>query len=42
MTSAADNRKHETHTVIWFAPAVNRLVKRIDESCQNGKLEGLN
>ena len=38
MTSAADNRKHETHSIMWFAPAVNRLVKRIDESRDNGKL----
>jgi hypothetical protein len=38
-TSTANDRKRETHTVMWFAPAVNRLVKRIDEIRENGKLE---
>jgi hypothetical protein len=31
-------RKQETHSIMWFAPAVNRLVKRVDESRDNGKL----
>lgn len=37
-TSALAGRKHENHAVMWFAPAVNRLVKMIDESRDNGKL----
>ena len=36
---AATPRKHEMRTIMWFAPAVNRLVKRIDESRDNGKLQ---
>lgn len=36
--STNDGRKHEMHAIMWFAPAVNRLVKRIDESRDNGKL----
>jgi hypothetical protein len=31
-------RKRENHSVQWFAPAVNRVVKRIDENRENGKL----
>ncbi len=38
-TFTANDRKRETHTVMWFAPAVNRVVKRIDEIRVNGKLE---
>lgn len=37
-TSGLAGRKHENHAVMWFAPAVNRLVKMIDESRDNGKL----
>jgi hypothetical protein len=36
--SGLAGRKHENHAVMWFAPAVNRLVKMIDESRDNGKL----
>jgi hypothetical protein len=36
---AANSRKHETHSVIWFAPSVNRFVKRVDETRVNGKLQ---
>ena len=34
----ANKHKHETHTVMWYAPSANRLVKRIDEVRDNGKL----
>jgi hypothetical protein len=33
-----NGRKRESHSVQWFAPAVNRVVKRIDENRENGKL----
>jgi hypothetical protein len=33
-----NKHKHETHTVMWFAPSANRLVKRTDEVRDNGKL----
>ncbi|THD41975.1 MAG: hypothetical protein E7774_16950 [Bradyrhizobium sp.] len=36
--SSAGDRKLELHTVMWFAPSVNRLVKRIDENRVGGKL----
>jgi hypothetical protein len=36
--SGLASRKRESHVVMWFAPAVNRLVKMIDESRDNGKL----
>lgn len=36
--SAPAGHKLELHTIMWFAPAVNRVVKRIDESRSNGKL----
>jgi hypothetical protein len=38
-TLAGNGRKLENHSIMWFAPAINRLVKRIDESRVNGKLE---
>jgi hypothetical protein len=37
-TLAANRHRRETHTVMWFAPAANRLVKRTDETRDNGKL----
>jgi len=36
--AAIGNRKQEQHSIMWFAPAVNRLVKRKDESRANGIL----
>lgn len=38
-TSTANNRKREAHTVMWFAPAANRVVKRTDEIRLDGKLQ---
>jgi hypothetical protein len=35
---APNRRKLETRSVMWFAPAVNRLVKRTDETRVGGKL----
>jgi len=36
--SAPAGRKVELHAMMWFAPAVNRVVKRVDESRVDGKL----
>ena len=36
--SASSGRKREAHSTTWFSPAVNRVIKRIDESRENGKL----
>lgn len=42
-TPVVNNRKFEDKIVEWYAPSVNRYVKRTWESRQNGKLvdEGL-
>ena len=37
-TPIVNNRKYETHVELWYAPAINRFVKRVFESRQNGKL----
>jgi hypothetical protein len=36
--SAKLARKREVHAIIWFAPSINRQIKRIDESRDDGKL----
>jgi hypothetical protein len=38
-TLRGSDRKIETHSIMWFAPAVNRLVRRVDEQRENGKLK---
>jgi hypothetical protein len=38
VTPVVNNRKWETHVVLWYAPAANRYVKRVYELRQNGKL----
>jgi hypothetical protein len=38
-TTLPNKHKIETHSVMWYAPAANRLVKRTDEVRDNGKVK---